>query len=98
MPFFGELKLFEMPLLGFLGFPPFAVECYVMYNFISLFRHRRGWEQDNYGLNRHKKISFKVAVILVVLFVAFSATAFYAIDSMTVNSYVSYITDHLQIS
>ena len=27
VPFVGELKLFEMPLLGFLGFPPFALEC-----------------------------------------------------------------------
>ncbi|QDU66598.1 hypothetical protein [Engelhardtia mirabilis] len=28
VPFFEHLKLFEMPLLGFLGFPPFALECY----------------------------------------------------------------------
>ena len=28
VPFFEELKLFEMPLLGFLGFPAFALECY----------------------------------------------------------------------
>lgn len=27
IPYFGWLKVFEMPLLGFLGFPPFAVEC-----------------------------------------------------------------------
>jgi hypothetical protein len=37
VPFFNEIKGFEMPLLGFLGFPPFAVECYVTYNFISIF-------------------------------------------------------------
>jgi hypothetical protein len=30
VPFVGWLKIFEMPLLGFLGFPPFAVECYLM--------------------------------------------------------------------
>jgi hypothetical protein len=30
VPGFEELKLFEMPLLGFLGFPPFAVECLVV--------------------------------------------------------------------
>lgn len=41
VPFFEETKGFEMPLLGFLGFPPFAVQVYVMYNFISLFRFRR---------------------------------------------------------
>ena len=31
VPFFDQLKLFEMPLAGFLGFPPFAVECAVLY-------------------------------------------------------------------
>ncbi|MBM3335327.1 hypothetical protein FJY63_11755 [Candidatus Sumerlaeota bacterium] len=30
----GELRLFEMPLLGYLGFPPFALECYAMYHFL----------------------------------------------------------------
>ena len=34
VPFFGNVKLFEMPVLGFLGFPPFAVECWVMYIFL----------------------------------------------------------------
>jgi len=33
VPYFGNLKIFEMPVLGFLGFPPFAVECWVMYIF-----------------------------------------------------------------
>jgi hypothetical protein len=31
VPIFPELKIFEMPILGFGGFPPFAVECFVMY-------------------------------------------------------------------
>ncbi len=30
VPHLGFLKVFEMPLLGFLGFPPFALECYAM--------------------------------------------------------------------
>lgn len=34
VPFLGNVKLFEMPVLGFLGFPPFAVECWVMYIFL----------------------------------------------------------------
>jgi hypothetical protein len=39
VPFFGNIKIFEMPVLGFLGFPPFAVECWVMYIFLrSLLR------------------------------------------------------------
>jgi len=31
---FAGPKIFEMPLLGFLGFPPFAVECFVMNEFL----------------------------------------------------------------
>ncbi len=34
VPFFGDVKIFEMPVFGFLGFPPFAVECWVMYIFL----------------------------------------------------------------
>ncbi len=34
VPYFGNLKIFEMPVLGFLGFPPFAVECWVIYIFV----------------------------------------------------------------
>jgi len=36
LPFAGP-KIFEMPLLGFLGFLPFAVECYSMQNFLMIF-------------------------------------------------------------
>ena len=34
VPYFGNVKLFEMPVLGFLGFPPFAIECWAMYIFV----------------------------------------------------------------
>src|SRR5581483_8831545 len=44
VPFFDQLKLGEMPVLGFMGFPPFALECYTMVNFLSLFRDGRNWE------------------------------------------------------
>ena len=32
VPILSEIKIFEMPVLGFLGFPPFAVECHVLYH------------------------------------------------------------------
>jgi hypothetical protein len=35
LPFLQEPKIFEMPVVGFLGFLPFAVECYVMWIFIK---------------------------------------------------------------
>jgi hypothetical protein len=33
VPYLPGVKLFEMPVLGFLGFPPFALECFLMYRF-----------------------------------------------------------------
>ncbi|MBN1571055.1 MAG: hypothetical protein JXA73_24680 [Acidobacteria bacterium] len=34
VPFFGKWKVFEMPILGFLGFPPFAIECWILYHLL----------------------------------------------------------------
>ena len=34
VPYLGHLKIFEMPLVGYLGFPPFALECYAMWHFL----------------------------------------------------------------
>ncbi len=40
-PYFTEPKIFEMPLFGFLGFLPFAVEVYVMWEFaVKFFRFK----------------------------------------------------------
>ena len=36
VPYFGNIKIFEMPVLGFLGFPPFAVECWAIYILMRL--------------------------------------------------------------
>lgn len=46
VPLFSEGKLFEMPYLGFLGFPPFCVECYVMINAVYLLRGGRHWDPE----------------------------------------------------
>ena len=44
VPFFDELKLGEMPVLGFVGFPAFALECYALINLLGLLRGGRNWE------------------------------------------------------
>jgi hypothetical protein len=46
VPFFAQGKLFEMPYLGFLGFPPFCVQCFVMINALYLLRDGRHWDPD----------------------------------------------------
>jgi hypothetical protein len=84
VPFFDEMKLFQMPPAGYLGFPPFAVECYVMYNFLSLFRYHRLWDKSHYFQGAGKKLSPQVVILAVIITVSFYALAFSAIDRYTV--------------
>ena len=93
VPFFEEMKAFEMPLLGFLGFPSFAVQVYVMYNLISLFRFGRGWEESTYQLNPEKKTRPLTAVLTSILIIVFSILIFKAIDLKTVDSYYPRLQD-----
>jgi hypothetical protein len=39
VPILPEWKIFEMPILGYFGFPPFALECFTMYVWVR----RLGW-------------------------------------------------------
>jgi hypothetical protein len=39
-PILQGWKIFEMPLPGYLGFPAFAVECFVMYEFLGTLRRQ----------------------------------------------------------
>ena len=34
VPYLGDIKIFEMPVLGYLGFPPFVLEAYAMYQWL----------------------------------------------------------------
>jgi hypothetical protein len=40
LPVLNFAKIFEMPLLGYLGFPAFALEAAVMYNFLQILNER----------------------------------------------------------
>ena len=93
VPFFEKGKGFEMPFLGFLGFPPFAIQAYVMYNFISLFRSGRGWEESTYRLNLEKKTRPLTMILTAILIGSFSALLLKAIDSKTVDSYYPRLED-----
>jgi hypothetical protein len=42
-PMFQQWKIFEMPLPGYLGFLPFALECFVMYTTATWFLRRVGF-------------------------------------------------------
>ena len=47
VPYFGNVKIFEMPVLGYLGFPPFAIECWAMYIFFRSLLTRSPPEDAN---------------------------------------------------
>ena len=93
VPFFNKAKGFEMPFLGFLGFPPFAVQAYVMYNFVSLFRSGRGWEESTCRVNPEKRTRPLTLIFTAILIGCFSVFIFSAIDSNTVDSYYSRLED-----
>ncbi len=86
VPFFEKMKGFEMPVLGFLGFPPFAIQVYVMYNFVSLFRFGRGWEESTYHLHPEKKTRPFTKILTAIFLLSFYILVFRAIDFKTVDS------------
>ena len=90
VPFFEDVKWFEMPPLGFLGFPPFAVECYVLVNLLSRFRRGRGWEEPEQigpGVPR------SMAIAAVAVASLFNAAVYAGIDRFTVQSYLPALAD-----
>jgi hypothetical protein len=74
VPFFGRWKVFEMPVLGFLGFPPFALECWILYH---LMRE---------GLRRAGPAALRTT--LWVMIGAGCLLIFYCIDHQTVLRFV----------
>lgn len=91
VPLVGNIKLFEMPVAGYIGFPLFAVECYAMYNFISYLRRGRTWEQDA----QEPQPGLKPALWLLIGAAALLLTTYYtaatAIDAHTVRLYIAYL-------
>lgn len=85
VPYVGWLKIFEMPILGFGGFPPFAVELYVMTNFVGLFRRGRTWltSEDNPAIRTGKPWQLIGTVMFLVVFVLVARS----IDQYTIWSY-----------
>ncbi len=90
VPFFEDLKWFEMPPLGFLGFPPFALECYVLINFLNRVRRGRGWEDpEQQGPGAPKGVAAAAIVIACV----FNVAVFLGIDRYTIQSYTPSLAD-----
>jgi len=74
LPVLNFGKIFEMPLLGYLGFMPFALECAVMYNFMRALEART--------LTTSRRCRYAIAIQL-----AFWLVMFAALDARTVISF-----------
>jgi hypothetical protein len=74
------LRLFEMPIFGFLGFPPFAVECYVMANTCFLLIDRIHQRCDS-------RTGALILICVGTVVVAFDALCYLGIDARTVISF-----------
>ncbi len=74
LPVLNFAKVFEMPVLGYLGFAPFALECAVMYNFLTVLDERV------LTTPRRRRNAWLVQV-------AFWLVMFAAMDAWTVISY-----------
>jgi hypothetical protein len=75
VPYFGNWKVFEMPVLGFLGFPPFVLECWILYHLLTRFE-------------RTRRAAF-VRTVFWLGIILFSALMFHAIDNHTVLRFAS---------
>lgn len=75
IPLFDFLHIFEMPVLGYLGFPFFALECYLLYHFLEVI-----WQ-------RMRSRSAVTAGLIILLAVMFSAAVISGIESKTIVTY-----------
>lgn len=79
VPGFESLKVFEMPLAGFLGFPPFALECAAIVGFLDGVGSRmRAWPGQARSV---------VVASATVLAVAGTLAVFAAADGVTSDSH-----------
>jgi hypothetical protein len=74
LPVLNFWKVFEMPLPGYLGFAPFALECAVMYNFLKIL-HEKVWRTP-----RARLYAFLFQIVFWVVMFA-------ALDAWTVRCY-----------
>jgi hypothetical protein len=87
VPGFEDLKLFEMPLAGFLGFPPFAVACYLFIRCVGEWRGAPLWDFDPAACARPaSRRPLWARAALIVLMPSFWLVEMAAMDRYTVWS------------
>jgi hypothetical protein len=79
VPWMENLRLFEMPPLGFLGFPFFALEAWALYHLLAALGIAVPFDGSRRASGRRLVVALPVAL-------AFAATALQGIDSWSVGS------------
>ena len=74
IPLFNFWKVFEMPLAGYLGFMPFALECYLFWQLLRLVKEA------------YAEMDRRIAPIIATLAAIYCALVFSGIDRITVIS------------
>ncbi|HUJ80055.1 MAG TPA: hypothetical protein VLY45_07055 [Nitrospiria bacterium] len=87
VPFIGGWKLFEMPALGFLGFPPFALEAFALYQFVCRPWGVGIWPESSFAPSNRPPVAVSWLTAAVVLLVCLIILR--AIDHHTILSYAS---------
>ncbi|MCB2188207.1 MAG: hypothetical protein KQJ78_17445 [Deltaproteobacteria bacterium] len=87
IPYLAEPRIFAMPLAGYLGFAPFAVECYVFTATLGLLRGGRGWEAADHDREFLPRPPAWLLWVLGLAGLAFSLVMCHLIDLYLVKSW-----------
>ncbi len=88
VPGLEDVKLFEMPVLGFFGFPPFAVECFVLWQALVIVGAAVPGQPDARFPTRSSR-----RVLAATLGVVFSAAILFAMEGRTWDSFRPALAD-----
>jgi hypothetical protein len=95
VPGLQELKLFEMPILGFIGFPPFALECYEMYRAVVTAGLGPDWESGPRPARTDQRVaaarSWVQPLLAILTWPAAVAFSFLTLGLMERNTLDSFI-------
>ena len=84
VPFFEGVKLFEMPVAGFLGFPPFAVECVLIYRLLVW--HRLAPPVGRHRDQKPQPFKFRQGLPAILLAGACALAINHYVQQLTVGS------------
>ena len=86
VPFFDRLKLFEMPLLGFLGFPPLAVGAFATWSLLLPVSGTKPARDDDVASDTRLSLRKPLLIVLAVAVPMFCLHVFRHVLADTVRS------------